>query len=124
MQHGDDVCSIKGDEVHRPLPTLASAAAGYDSDHELTGAHAPQPNPNKRPLAPPGPDFDEFERSKAAGPTLPKGLGEVKQQQNPGPSTELKVANPPSPNLASVKDSDSKLEDEEVAQRPPGVMLI
>ena len=46
--------------MHRPLPTLESAAAGYDSDHELTGAHARQPNPNIRPPAPPDPDFENL----------------------------------------------------------------
>ena len=45
-----------GDELHESLQP--QALTGYGSAHELTGADEPQPNPDKRPLTGPDPDFD------------------------------------------------------------------
>jgi hypothetical protein len=94
MWRGDDLFSNKGDDgVDELLHTLASTQ--YGSDHELTGAHAPQPNPNKRPLTDPDPEFDWDYWSKVkdpnppgpAPPKRPKYDNQVEdvQQPNPGP---------------------------------------
>jgi hypothetical protein len=56
----DNVFSNKGDD-ESIWPADIPALTSYGSDHELTGAHAPQgpqPNPKKRPLTDTDPDFD------------------------------------------------------------------
>jgi hypothetical protein len=98
----DDVLSNKGyyDELHGALHPPVSTA-GYGSDHELTGAHVPQPNPD--------PDFDldhwmdlndwtGLDDLPSSKPASPKELGQAHeyqmehvQQPKPGPpNPELK----------------------------------
>jgi hypothetical protein len=91
----EDLFSKKGDDgVDNLLHALASTEPG--SDHELTGAPVSQPNPNKRPLTDPDPDFDwdywmSVDDPKPPGrapPKPPKYEKQVEdvQQPNPGPS--------------------------------------
>ena len=83
--------------------TILDSSSGYDLKLGLTGAHDPQPNPNKRPLTDPGPDSD-FDRDRwmnfpdsppkrlALSQEFGQGNGyqvEHAQQSDPGPSTDL-----------------------------------
>ena len=58
-----------------------------DSDHELTDAHAPQPNPNKRPLTYDDFNWDYWTPTIPAPAKQPKYENQVEdvQQPNPGP---------------------------------------
>ena len=88
----DDVFSNE-DEVHAMPHTFFSP--GSDSDHESTVTHAPEPNPNKRPLT--DDDFDwghwtkvvNSEPPRPAPAKRPKYENQVEdaQQPNPGPSS-------------------------------------
>jgi hypothetical protein len=86
--------------MHELLHALVSAK---DSDPELTGAHAPQPNPSKMPLTDPDPDFDwnywmhlEDWPSGSAPPKRTKLLSQIYEQVAqtwaqkpvPGPPTD------------------------------------
>jgi hypothetical protein len=135
----DDVFSNKDDhQADDVQDTLAST--GYDSDHGLTGTHAPQLNPNKRPLTDPDDDFDwnywtnlddppPPKRPKLIGqtpekqvlpplrPALPNEFGQAHgyqvgyvQRPGIGPSTRPVL---PVPQLDSPEP-----EDEEVVQGP------
>jgi hypothetical protein len=54
----NDVFSNKGnDELQRMLHAVG-LSDDYDPDHEWTGAHSPQTDPDKRSLTDPNPDFD------------------------------------------------------------------
>ncbi|KAF8502831.1 hypothetical protein F5888DRAFT_1800384 [Russula emetica] len=104
----DDVFSNKGDDEFIE-PADIPALTPYDSDHELTGAHAPQgpqPNPKKRPLTDPDPDFDwgywmNKDSPPRPRPAPPKEFGQAHEYQievehvqdespwpSPGTSTE------------------------------------
>ena len=111
--------------MHKLLHTLAST--GYDSDPELTGAHTPQPNPNKRPLTDPVPDFDWNHGTNLEDPSplkRPKLTGQAHEyhvlgsSSEAGPSTRPgdEVETSPLPNLESPSQwshSDSESEDED-----------
>jgi hypothetical protein len=96
----DDVFSNKGnDGTNRQLHALTSLA-DYGSDDGSTGAHAPELNPNKRPLTDPDPEFDwdywmSVEDPKPPGPAPPKRpkyenqvSDMYAQRPSPGSSTE------------------------------------
>ena len=100
---------------------LHTLASGYP---ELTGAHAPQPNPNKRPLTDPVPDFDWNHWMNLEDPPplkRPKLTGQAHEDHvlgsnlDAGPSTrpEGEVETSPLPNLGSPNHSDSESEDED-----------
>ena len=87
----DDVFSNK-DELHAMLHTLFSS--GDDSDHELTAAHAPEPNPNKRPLTDDNFDWDHWTKVVNSEPPIPapakrpKYENQVEDVQQPNPALE------------------------------------
>ena len=96
----------------KPLIPIASeslTSTSSGSVHELTGPDVPQPNPNKRPSAGPGPDFVE-------------GV----QQQNPGSGTNSKSnwyqLSPLNkrPKLAASSEEFSQAHEDQVQQPNPG----
>ena len=85
----------------------ALASTEHDSNHELMEAHAPQPNPKKRPLTDPDPDLPpQPKQLKLFGEVLGDQVKHV-QQPDPGPLADpnfdwnywmsLKDSPPPKP---------------------------
>ena len=80
----DDIFSNKGHDEVDGLPH-ALASTEHDSNHELMEAHAPQPNPKKRPLTDPDPDLPpQLKQLKLFGEVLGDQVKHV-QQPDPGP---------------------------------------
>jgi len=130
----DDVSSNKGDDeflwpVYPGTPSWSPTSAEYGSDHQLnqlTEAHAPQSNPNKRPwtdpdheltwpnalqpnpmkrpLTDPDPDFDwnywmAYVNRPGQGPALPKEFGQANKYQ-------AEHVQQPNPVPSTASDSD------------------
>ena len=69
----------------------APASTEHDLDHELTGMHAPQPNPDKRPVTDPEPEFDWEYWSNLVDPRPlkkpPNVMTDVVQAPAPSPAS-------------------------------------
>jgi hypothetical protein len=114
------------DVVQAPVPLNTPGSSEYGSDHELTGAHALQPNPN------PGPWTDSYFDLNYWFPPVhePENQVEHVQQPNPGPSTDsnldwnywTNLEDPPPPRPASPKELGQAHENpaEHVQQPNPG----
>ncbi|KAF8502828.1 hypothetical protein F5888DRAFT_1120726 [Russula emetica] len=115
----DDVFSNKGDDEFSFWPQHNPSLTEHGSDHELTGAHAPQPNlnpnPKKRPLTDPEPDFDwnywmnkvNKEDPPRPRPAPPKEFGQTHESQ---PASEVEHVQQPSPGTAPEEESLSEEE--------------
>jgi hypothetical protein len=99
----DDVFSNKGDDdLHELLHKIGSKE--YASDHELTWAHAPQPNPKEGPSTGPDPNFD-WDDWMNLEDTQPPKLGSSKES---GLTREKQVEHAQKPNPGLSKDPDSE----------------
>ena len=105
----------------------ALASTEYDSNNELTEAHAPQPNPNKRPLTDPDPDLPpQPKQLKLFGQVIGDKVKHV-QQPDPGPLADpnfdwnyrMNLEDSPPPKPASPKELSQIHETQvEHAQNP------
>lgn len=111
---GNEVSSHKGDDAALEPPALT----WHGSDHESTGADAPQPNTNKRPTGPdPNLDFDWKYWDELVNPPRKKPkLSEYVQKPKQGliDWSYLKYNNPTSLGLGPPKMSDQAQEHDEV----------
>jgi hypothetical protein len=100
----DDVFSNKGNDGMNMLLRALLSLGEYGSDHESTGAHAPQPNPNPNPRPSTEPEV--------ANLRLPNLVGSPKDSDSEPEDDEVVLGPPssPDPELHQPSSADSEPE--------------